>query len=83
MGPVTGPLAKIAPEYLLFGGAGLLSLIAFVGLILVPTLGSFGRVSEKLAASFVTVFMLITLVLIGIALGLVIVWKYDDLTGIF
>ena len=30
------PLAKIGDEYLLFGGAGLISLVAFVALILVP-----------------------------------------------
>jgi hypothetical protein len=32
--------AKIAPEYLLFGGAAAISLLAFAALILVPAIGS-------------------------------------------
>jgi hypothetical protein len=70
------------PEYLFFGGAGLVSLVAFVGLILVPALGSYGRVWEKIAASVLSVIVLATLVLIGIALGIAIVYYYDDLNGV-
>ena len=65
-------LAEIGTEYLLFGGAALISLLAFVGLILVPALGAYGRVWEKAAASFLSLFVLIALILIGIALGFVI-----------
>ena len=36
-------VARIGTEYLLFGGAGLISLLAFTALILVPAIGSFGR----------------------------------------
>ena len=72
-GGVLVPLvAEISTEYLLFGGAALVSLLAFAGLILVPALGSFGRVWEKAAASFLSLFVLVALILIGIALGLVI-----------
>ena len=39
--------AKIAPEYLLFGGAAAISLLAFAALILVPAIGSYGRTWEK------------------------------------
>jgi len=75
--------AAIAPEYLLFGGAGLISLVAFVGLILAPALGSFGRVWEKAAASFLSLFVLLALVLVGIAVGLVIVYYYNDISDLF
>ena len=40
-------LAKIGNQYLLFGAAGLISLVAFVTLILVPALSSYGRIWEK------------------------------------
>ncbi len=40
----------LAPEYTLFGAAGVVTLVAFIGLILVPSLGSFGRPWEKAAA---------------------------------
>jgi O-antigen ligase len=73
------PLARISPEYLLFGGAGLISLVAFVGLILVPALGSYGRAWEKAAASFLSLFVLVALVLIGVAIGLAIVYYYNDI----
>ena len=75
--------AAIAPEYLLFGGAGLISLVAFVGLILAPALSSYGRIWEKAAASFLSLFVLLALVLIGIALGLVIIYYYSDITDLF
>jgi hypothetical protein len=73
------PLAKIGTEYLLFGGAGLVSLAAFVGLILVPALGSYGRAWEKVAASFMSLFVLLALVLIGVLVGLAIVLYYNDI----
>jgi O-antigen ligase len=72
-------LARISNEYLLFGGAGLISLVAFVGLILVPALGSYGRIWEKAAAGFLSLFVLATLVLIGIAIGVAIVYYYNDI----
>jgi hypothetical protein len=75
-------LAKIGSEYLLFGGAGVVSLAAFVGLILVPALGSYGRAWEKVAASFMSLFVLLALVLIGIAAGLAIVRYYNDIVDI-
>jgi hypothetical protein len=75
---ILGAITK-HPEYLLFGGAALISIIAFIGLILVPALGSYGRAWEKIAASFLSVFVLLTLALIGIAVGVGIVYYYNDL----
>ena len=75
-------LARISNDYLLFGGAGLISLVAFVGLILVPALGSYGRIWEKAAAGFLSLFVLATLVLIGIAIGVAIVYYYNDITDL-
>lgn len=74
--------AKIPSEYLLFGGAGLISVVAFVGLILVPAIGSYGRVWEKVAASFMSLFVLLALVLIGVLVGLAIVYYYNDIADI-
>jgi hypothetical protein len=77
------PLAEIGNEYLLFGGAGLVSLVAFVALVLAPALGSYGRVWEKAAAGFLSLFILAALVMIGIALGLVIVYYWNDISDLF
>jgi hypothetical protein len=74
-------LQKIENEYLLFGAAGLVSLVAFVGLILVPALSSYGRVWEKAAASVLSLFVLAALVIVGVVIGLAIVYYYNDIVN--
>lgn len=76
-------IAKIGTEYILFGAAGLISLIAFSILILVPAVGSFGRTWEKVTAVLISLFVLVALLAIGIAIGIGIVYYWDDITGWF
>jgi O-antigen ligase len=71
-------LAEIRLDYVLFGGAGLISLVAYVGLILVPALGSYGRAWEKAAAGFLSLFVLVALVLVGVLVGVAIYNYYND-----
>jgi hypothetical protein len=75
--------AKIGTEYLLFGGAGLISLVAFAALILVPAIGSFGRTWEKATAALVSVFVLVALLALGVAVGVAIVYYWDDISQLF
>jgi hypothetical protein len=75
-------LAKIAPEYLLFGGAALLSLLAFTVLILVPALSSYGRGWEKATAAFLSFFVLAALVALGIAAGALIVYNWSEINKV-
>jgi hypothetical protein len=75
-------LQKIEDEYLLFGVAGLVSLVAFVGLILVPALGSYGRLWEKAVAGVLSLAVLLALVLVGVAVGLAVVYYYNDLVNL-
>ncbi len=72
-------LQRIENEYLLFGAAGLVSLVAFVGLILVPAVSSYGRLWEKAAAGFLSLFVLAALVVFGVVLGLAIVVNYNTI----
>lgn len=72
--------SEIAPEYLLFGGAGLISLLAFAVLILVPAIGSYGRGWEKATAALLSLFILAALALLGIAMGITIVYFWDDIS---
>jgi len=78
------PLAieKIDDQYVLFGVAGLISLVAFVTLIFVPAISSFGRIWEKAAAGFLSLIVLVALVLTGVVVGLAIVYYYNDITEI-
>jgi hypothetical protein len=74
-------LAKIGHQYILFGAAGLVCLVAFVALILAPALSSQGRLWEKAAAGFLSIFVLAALLVSGVVIGLVIVYYYTDISN--
>jgi hypothetical protein len=57
--------------------AGALALVCYVALILVPATRCYGRVWEKFAAGVLTLYVFGTLIGIGTAIGLAIVWTYD------
>ena len=87
MGPLMAhllPLAieKIENEYVLFGVAGLISLVAFVTLIFVPAISSYGRIWEKAAAGVLSLIVLVALVLTGVVVGLAVVYYYNDIVEI-
>ena len=76
-------LAEITAVHFLFGGAGLLSLLAFGALIMVPTLGSFGRGWEKATAALLSLFVLAALLAMGFGLGVIIVYYWEDISSWF
>jgi len=55
-----------------------LAVAAYVGLILIPAWTSYGRWWERIAASFLTFYIVAALVGIGAAVGLGIIWTYDE-----
>lgn len=69
--------------YMILTAAGLAVLGAYGFLILVPAWTAYGRTWEKLAASVLTLFVLAAFAGIGLAAGLVIVYYWDSITGIF
>lgn len=75
--------AKLGTEYLLFGGAGLLSVLAFAALILAPAIGSYSRTWEKATAALLSLFVLAALLLIGVGIGVLIVYYWDEIYGLF
>jgi hypothetical protein len=77
------PLLALGAEYYLFGAAGLVSIAAFAGLILAPALGAYGRPWEKMAAAFLSLFVLGALVALGLALGVFIFFNWDKITDYF
>ena len=72
-------LQRIDHEYLLFGVAGLICLAAFVSLIMVPAVSSYGRLWEKAAAGVLSLFVLAALVVAGVVVGLAIVVNYNEI----
>lgn len=49
----------------------------YIAFILLPAIGSYSRVWEKIAAGVLSLFILATLLGVGAALGLAVVWSYD------
>jgi hypothetical protein len=72
----------IGTEYFLFGGAALISVLAFAALILAPAIGSYGRSWEKVTAALLSVFVLAALIFMGVALGVLIVYFWPDITNL-
>jgi len=64
-----------------FVAAGVLSCAAFVGWILVPALGSYGRAWEKAAASFLSLYVLVVLVMVGTVVGLLVFYYSNDIVS--
>jgi hypothetical protein len=50
---------------------------SYIAFILMPAWQSYGRLWEKVAAGFLSLFILVTLLAIGGAIGFAIVWSYD------
>jgi hypothetical protein len=73
----------VSPEILLFGGAGLITLLAFTTLILVPAIGSFGRAWEKATAALLSLIVLVALLAIGAAIGAMVIFFWDEISTLF
>jgi hypothetical protein len=59
------------------GGSVVLGLAAYVGLILVPAVRAYNGLWQRLAASFLTLYVLAAFVLLGVAGGAAVVWFWD------
>jgi len=57
---------------------GVVAVTGYAMFIVAPAWGSYGRVWERLAASFLTLFILAAMIGVGTALGGAIVWFYDQ-----
>ena len=58
-------------------GSGVLGLIAYIAFILVPAWGAYSRVWERLAASFLTLYVLAAFVILGAAGGAAVIYFWD------
>lgn len=50
----------------------------YVAYILVPALDAYGRLWERVAAGFLTLFILAALLGVGLSIGFSIFWFYDN-----
>lgn len=63
-------------ETIAIGGAAAAGAMAWAVFILAPAWTSYGRIWERVAASFLTLFILATLLGIGVVIGLAVVWAF-------
>jgi hypothetical protein len=66
----------LSPTQISLGIAGTATLVAYAVFILVPAVGSYGRAWEKVAAGFLSLFILAALVGIGVGIGAGILYLY-------
>lgn len=71
-------MAGLSSTEIAIGLAGIIALIGYCVFILAPAWASYGRLWEKLAATFLSLFILATLLGIGTVIGLGIVFFYDE-----
>jgi hypothetical protein len=71
-------LSQLSVTEIALGSGGLVALIAYVALIAIPAWTSYGRWWERIGAVFMTLFILATLLGIGVGIGAAVVWTYDQ-----
>ena len=67
--------------YVVAISSGVLALIAYVAFILVPAWSAYSRVWQRLAASFLTLYVLAGFAILGAAGGAAVVWFWDRLAA--
>jgi hypothetical protein len=63
--------------YVVVGTSAVLGLAAYIGLILVPAVRSYTGIWQRLAASFLTLYVLAAFMLLGVAGGGAVIWFWD------
>jgi hypothetical protein len=69
-------MPSLSGETIAIGAAAAACAMAWAVFILAPAWTSYGRLWERVAASFLTLFILAALLGIGVVAGLVVVWAF-------
>ena len=67
--------------YLVAACCGVFGLAAFIGFIVVPAWMSYTRVWERLAAAFLSLYVLLAFVLLGAGGGAAVAYFWGEITG--
>jgi hypothetical protein len=65
--------------YVVAGAAAVISLIAWVALVVVPAWTSYWRLRDRMVAMLLSVYILAAFVLAGAGVGAGVLWYYDRL----
>jgi hypothetical protein len=72
-------LTELTVTQISVAAGALIVLVTYVVLIVVPAWTSYGRWWERIAASFMTLFILVTLVGVGAGIGGLIIYSWGRL----
>jgi hypothetical protein len=72
-------MTNLQITYLVGACCGVFGLAAYVAFILVPAWGSYSRVWQRLVASFLSLYVLAALVIVGALGGAAVFWFWDRL----
>jgi len=67
--------------YLVAACSGVFALAAYVAFILVPAWTAYSRVWQRLAATFLSLYVLVGFVMLGAGAGGAIVWFWDRIAA--
>jgi hypothetical protein len=71
-------MGSLSGETIAIGAAAAAAAMAWAVFILAPAWTSYGRLWERVAASFLSLFILATLLGIGVVIGLGVVWMFTS-----
>ena len=72
----------ITVTYIILTAAGLIGLATFAYLILIPAWTAYGRTWERVAAAFLSMFVLAAFAGTGLAIGLVLLYYWDEILNL-
>jgi hypothetical protein len=70
-------MSKTTITYLVVGFCGVFGIAAFAALIVAPAWSAYSRLWERVAATFLSLYVLAGLVVVGTGLGLLVVLLWD------
>jgi hypothetical protein len=74
---------SLTATYIILGAAGIAGLSCFAVLILAPAWTAYGRTWERFAAAFLSLFVLAAFAGTGVAIGLVVLYYWDQILNLF
>ena len=63
--------------YIIIGAAALVSLVAWLALVVIPAWKSYWRMRDRIVATVLSVYILAAFVLAGALAGGLVLWYYD------
>lgn len=67
--------------YLVAASCAVFALAAYAGFILVPAWNAYTRLWERVAAAFLSIYVLLAFVGLGVVGGAAVVWFWDRITA--